>query len=253
MRPVHCPPHRACRLPPRLTPAPRHAGARVRCRKGGAAKRGTGVKYEDVAGIDHIKQDIQVGGWARGCRQRCGGACRAQRRWRAILSSHRHSNLLLVSAFGRHAFLLLLLTRCLAMPCACALPCALQEILNILLGDEEYEAMGAHPMRVRVPALCCGMRCRPAATLSEASWGCGSDRAAEGQPCACQCCCPGWAGHPRACIALLLHHGRLLTVPPSSLPPPPPAGRAAGGPSRHRQDAAGQGDGWGGGHTLLLG
>jgi hypothetical protein len=31
------------------------------CRKGsGASKRTTGVKYEDVAGIDHIKGDIQV-------------------------------------------------------------------------------------------------------------------------------------------------------------------------------------------------
>jgi ATP-dependent Zn protease len=32
----------------------------------GAAKRSTGVKYDDVAGIDHIKSDVQVGGTGGG-------------------------------------------------------------------------------------------------------------------------------------------------------------------------------------------
>ena len=65
------------------------------------------------------------------------------------------------------------------------------------------------------------------------------------QPPACclhRCLCAHQVAD-HASFALTSPPGRLFSLP---------AGRAAGGTTRYRQDAAGQGHGWGGGHPLLL-
>ena len=134
-----------------------------------------------------------------------------------------------------------------------------REILDILLGDERYTEMGAHPVRVRVlglvfqRALPAYPKQTPPDCLAHPALlvSCGSGRAPASLPL-CMYCPQPVLPPPAACFPTPPLPSRHMGSHPCPCCSPFP-GCPAGGAAGHRQDAAGQGDGGGGGDPLLLG